>query len=152
MTTAIALPSVTAFTLTRVSKTGKETTRNLLGLIVEGTSQERLETGVALCKEAWDNGNMKVLLDTLGRVFAGRTWDMSCAFIKLDFSNPTKSATVLLLDALVRFHEDSKGIKAKYVTVCREIVEWSKDETARKEARKLAYEASLIEGAAVETK
>lgn len=140
MTTNALAIQTNAFSITRTSKTGKQSTRGLLGLIIEGTPAERMETGLLLSREAWDNGNMKILLSELSRVFAGRTWDMSVAFVKLDLFNPGKKEMVELCDALVRFHAEAKGIKAKYVTLCKDIVEFSKDEAARKEARRIAYE------------
>jgi hypothetical protein len=140
-TNAIALQT-NAFSITRVSKTGKQSTRGLLGLIIEGTPAERLETGLLLSREAWDNGNMLVLLSELSRVFAGRTWDMSVAFVGIKTANPDKVKMIQLCEALVRFHADAKGIKVKYVALCSDIVEWAKEEAARKEARRLAFEES----------
>jgi hypothetical protein len=141
MTNQIATFSSTNFAIARTSKTGKVSSRGLLGLIIEGTPTERLETGVQLCREAWDNGNMKVLLQELSRVFAGRTWDMSIAFVGMSTANPDKVKMVLLMEALARFHAEAKGVKAKYVSLCNDVVTWSKDEASRKELRRLAFEA-----------
>lgn len=140
-TTALSVSSID-FALSRTSKTGKVSSRGLLGLIIEGTPGERLETGVQLCREAWDNGNMKVLLQELSRVFAGRSWDMSVSFVGLQTANPDKTKMVLMMEALARFHAESKGVKARYVSLCNEIALWSKDEASRKELRRLAFEAT----------
>jgi hypothetical protein len=131
-----------AFTLTRVSKAGKESTRGLLGLIIEGNTAEREEIGLRLAHEAWDNGNLSVVAFELSRVFAGRNWDMAAAFVKLNAANPDKTAMLALMEALTRFFPEAKGVKAKYIRLCKDLVEFSKGEADRKEARRLAFIAS----------
>lgn len=147
MTTDLAIQS-SMFALTRTSKTGKVSTRGLLGLIIEGTPAEREETGIRLAREAWDGGQLRVVVYELARVFAGKNWDMAVAFVKLDITNPDKAATLALMEALGRFYPDAKGVKGKYVNLCADLVRFSKGEAARKEARRLAYEATLIVEAA----
>jgi hypothetical protein len=141
MTNALAITSLDSFTMSRTSKAGKVSTRNLLGLIIEGTKQEQFESGLLLARESWDNGKLLIVVDTLARVFAGRTWDMSVAFCGLDVAKPSKDKLLALMEAMVRFHGEAKGVKGKYITMCNELVTWAKDEAARKEARRVAYEA-----------
>ena len=151
MSNAIATIN-TSFSITRVSKSGKESTRGLLGLIVEGTPAERLATGTALVKEAWENGTLKTVLVELQRVFNGSMFTAATIFCKLDMANPTKPEMINLMDNLARINADSKGVKAKYVVLMNELIKWSEGEADRKAARKAAYEASLLEANTVETK
>ena len=143
MSTAIAtIDTTTSFKITRVSESGKESTRGLLGLIIEGTAAERMDTGVALAKEGWENGKLLVVLGELQRVFAGSMFTAATIFCKVDIKAPTKPEMVNLMDNLVRIHADAKGVKAKYVILMSQLVEWSKGEAERKEARRVAFELS----------
>ena len=137
--------SASQFAITRVSKAGKTSVRGLLGLIIEGTPAEREETGVRLAKEAWDAGQLRTVAFELQRVFAGKNWDMAAAFVRLNITTPDKASMVSLMDALVRFYPEAKGVKGKYVKLCQELVEFSNGEAERKEARRLAYEATQAE-------
>lgn len=131
-----------SFKITRVSKSGKESTRGLLGLIIEGTAAERLDAGVVLVKEGWESGKLMVVLDELARVFSGSMFTAATIFCKVDVKAPTKPEMVNLMENLSRIHADAKGVKAKYVHIMAQLVEWSKGEADRKEARRLAFEAA----------
>ena len=137
----LTISNTNSFAMSRTSKAGKVSTRGILGLIIEGTAAEREELGVKLAREAWDNAVYETVIFELKRVFAGRNWDMAVAFLKLDTAKPTKAATLAVMEALVRFYPEPKGIKGKFIRLCSDLIEFEQGAAARKEARRLAYEA-----------
>lgn len=131
MSQALALSAET-FSITRYSKSGKASTRGLLGLIISGNKEEKLATGKALSRAMWECGQFKPIYKELARVFGGKAFDMSISMINMDRNAPKKAPMLQLVRGVVDYFPDSKGEKAIYVDVCKSIIEY---EAALEEAR-----------------
>jgi hypothetical protein len=126
-----------SFAIARTNKAGKTTgTRGLLGLIVSGTKNERQVTGGAFSKALWEVGTFKPIYAELERVFGGKDWGATMAWIELDPTKPNKAAMLKLVKGLAAGGA-VKGEKAVFVGICREIVAYEgqlEESRAKREA------------------
>jgi hypothetical protein len=133
-----------AFAITRTSKSGKESTRGLLGLIVSGNKDERLTTGKAFSRAMWECGQFKPIYAELNRVFGGKAFDMSMKMIDLNPAAPNKAKMLMLLRGISESFVDAKGEKAIFADICKEIFAYEATLEAARLERDAADEAKRI--------
>jgi len=137
------------FSVERVSKAGRITERDALGVLMSGNKDERVKLCGEVIKGIWaqeaETGNFHPLLENIVRIFPeAAPWMTTVRGQRF----PSKAQCMVTFEAVSNLTSRNgspyKGEKAMMVGYCTALVQQYHDDIAAKEERKAAYEAKQL--------
>lgn len=112
------------YTVSRISKAGKQSYRGLLGVIASGNKAERTQTVDRLVYGLWTTGTFRPLMAELRRVFNAKQFETGAGFCGLDFMAPKKAPMLNYIRGIASAFDgkEVKGEKAMFIQAIRNII------------------------------
>jgi hypothetical protein len=132
MSTAITTINLDSFRVSRVSKSGKESYRGLIGVMSSGNTAERKLVVSKMIETMWVNGTFKPIVAEVRRVFNAKQYESGAGFCGLDFMAPRKDSMLAYITGIVRSFDDKdpKGEKGIYVAALANVLKVESDKGA----------------------
>ncbi len=140
------------FRAVRTSKAGKQSYRDMVGVLLSGTPAERTEAAAYLINEDWAKGDMASTMENIKRVFTTKVvtgYAQSFNYFltarksdepRLDLENPTKRTVLVIVQCLIDA-DLNKGEKGKVLTLLGKVATAEAEREAQKAIRKAQFEA-----------
>lgn len=145
---------------TRTSKSGKETTRTVIGMAISGNKEERANLAFAIAEEVWfAKGNAYPFIVELNRVFPTLVKTIEARNettkviasenpgVKLELvnlSNPKKRDVLAMFGVARKLPGADKGAKAQLLAVMQHLADMEDSLAIAKLERAAAFQATLV--------